>query len=183
MGKVDQRIRRIRQNQFTASQRHRLRVINRGFGGSQIGDSVKYVDRIVLLYRPKAVVFYAGNNDLAAGKPPERLLKVFQQFVAKVHEALPRTRIPFIGVKPSPSRWKLKDKVIETNRLMEQYCHSDSRLSYVDVYTPMLGTDGLPREELFIADKPHMNRAGYELWAARVKPLVEARASRPATRR
>ena len=41
------------------------KVINRGFGGSQLADSVAFVDRIVTPYRPKLVLLYAGDNDIA----------------------------------------------------------------------------------------------------------------------
>src|SRR5688572_2394579 len=48
-----------------------LKVINRGFGGSQIEHSNRYFDKIVAPYRPKLIVFYAGGNDVAAGKGPQ----------------------------------------------------------------------------------------------------------------
>ncbi len=41
-----------------------LPVVHRGFGGAQIHDVTHYVQRIVTPYKPKAVVFYAGNLDL-----------------------------------------------------------------------------------------------------------------------
>src|SRR4051794_6395257 len=47
-------------------------VINRGFGGSQIIDSVHFADRIVLPYEPRMVVLYAGGNDIHLGKAPEQ---------------------------------------------------------------------------------------------------------------
>src|SRR5687767_185738 len=51
-----------------------LPVINRGFGGSQIADSIRYAPRIVLPYKPKTIILYAGDNDLADGKSPEQVL-------------------------------------------------------------------------------------------------------------
>src|SRR5262245_66071440 len=46
-------------------------VINRGFGGSQISDSVRYAGRIVIPYLPKQIVLFAGGNDTNAGKSIE----------------------------------------------------------------------------------------------------------------
>ena len=60
-----------------------LPVINRGFGGSEIADSVRYADRIVLPYKPKMIVFYAGTNDINAGKSPTQVLKRFSGFCGK----------------------------------------------------------------------------------------------------
>ena len=73
-----------------------LPVINRGFGGSHVADSLHFAERIILPYRPKIVVLYAGDNDVAAGKSPQRVLDDFQRLVQKVHDALPNTRILFI---------------------------------------------------------------------------------------
>ncbi len=44
-----------------------LPVINRGFGGSCMHDTLRYADRIVIPYRPRHVVVYAGDNDIAFG--------------------------------------------------------------------------------------------------------------------
>jgi len=55
-------------------------VINRGFGGSQIADSVRFADRIVIPYHPARIFFYAGDNDLNAGKSPETVAGDFAAF-------------------------------------------------------------------------------------------------------
>src|SRR6478672_5405294 len=43
-------------------------VINRGFGGSRLSDCVHYLDRLVVRYRPRLVLVYAVDNDLAEGR-------------------------------------------------------------------------------------------------------------------
>lgn len=142
-----------------------VKAINRGFGGSELADSVFYADRIVIPYRPRIVVLYAGENDLNAGKTPETVFADFKAFVAKVHAALPQTRIVFIAIKPSPSRAKIKDQVARANALVAAECKRDRRLAYADVYTPMLTAAGEMRPELFVKDMLHLNEAGYALWA------------------
>ncbi len=150
-----------------------LIAMNRGFGGSELADSVRYADRIVIPYRPRIVVLYAGDNDLASGKSPERVLADFKQFVAKVHAALPKTRIVYIGIKPSLSRWKLIDKVREANRRIKDFVAADPRLIFIDVEPPMLGPDGKPRPDLFQPDGLHVNAAGYKLWADLLRPHLK----------
>src|SRR5687768_7351671 len=66
-------------------------VINRGFGGSQIADSVLYTEKIVLPYKPAVVVMYAGGNDINGGKTPEAVLGDFKKFAQGVHASLPDT--------------------------------------------------------------------------------------------
>ncbi len=150
------------------------KVINRGFGGSELADSVVYADRIVTPYKPRVVVVYAGDNDLKAGKSPETVAADFKAFRTKVHAAVPTARIVFIGIKPSPSRWDIRDKGLKANALIAADCATDpKRLVFVDVWPAMLGANGEPRPELYVADKLHMTPAGYAIWT----PLV-ARALR-----
>ncbi|MBN1362511.1 MAG: hypothetical protein JW993_18080 [Sedimentisphaerales bacterium] len=84
-----------------------LPIVNRGFGGAHISDVVHFADRIVLPYAPRLIVFYAGDNDVAAGKSASRVLCDYRRFVELVHAKLPETRIIFISIKPSSSRWSL----------------------------------------------------------------------------
>jgi hypothetical protein len=150
-----------------------LPVTGRGFGGSQIADSVHFADRIVLPYRPKVIVLYAGDNDIASGKSPRQVLADYRQFVSKVHDALPEARIVFIAIKPSIRRWHLVDQMREANRLVRAVAEKDERLVYVDVDGPMIGTDGKPRAELFKADGLHLNAEGYKLWSALMRPHLK----------
>jgi lysophospholipase L1-like esterase len=150
-----------------------LDAINRGFGGSELADAVHFAPRIVLKYEPRVVVLYAGDNDLAAGKTPEKVFADFQDFVRAVHKALPKAKIIFLPVKPSPRRWPLVGKMRQLNDLVAAYCKRDERLLYVDVATPLLGEDGRPRAELFARDGLHLNERGYALWASILRPHLK----------
>jgi lysophospholipase L1-like esterase len=146
-----------------------LDVINRGFGGSHLADSVHFAPRIILKHQPRVVVVYAGDNDIAAGKTPEKVAADFRDLVRVVQETFPKTRIVYISIKPSILRWKLFDKICQTNALIQAECQKDERLQYVDVVKPMLDEAGKPRPELFVEDGLHLNNKGYELWTSLVK--------------
>lgn len=160
--------------QFPAHQ-----IFLRGFGGSHLSDSVAFVDRIVIPYRPRLVLLYAGDNDIAAGKSPEEVFGDFKLFVARVHAALPQTRIAFIAIKPSPSREKFLTPMREANRRIREFIAGQERLIYLDVFTPMLNAEGRPRPELFVRDRLHLNEAGYKLWASIVRPVLDTFDPRP----
>lgn len=138
--------------------------LNRGFGGSEISDSLHYLDQIVFPYEPKAIVFYAGDNDLAKGKSPEQVAADFEKLSERVAERLPETRILYIAVKPSLKRWALYDKVQDANSRIAEQCAEKPNRQFVDVAPPMLGEDGLPKKELFVADGLHLSPAGYAIW-------------------
>lgn len=150
-----------------------LEPVNRGFGGSEIADSVEHVDLLVLRHKPRTVIFYAGDNDLAAGKTPAVVAADYRAFVGKVRAALPQTRIAFIAIKPSLLRWAIVGKVREANALIRAYSESDDRLGFVDVDGPMLGWDEKPRKDLLQADGLHLTPKGYELWNTLVRPFLD----------
>src|SRR5258706_5367214 len=149
-----------------------VKVINRGFGGSAIADSTFYAGRIITPYRPKMIVFYAGDNDLASGISPDQVSEDFKKFVARVRRDLPRVEIAFISIKPSPARWALVDKMKSANEKIRTYIEKQKNLEYIDVFAAML-RDGEVRKELFGDDGLHMNRAGYQLWASIVRPYLK----------
>lgn len=140
--------------------------LNRGFGGSEIADSIEHIETLVLKHKPRVVVMYAGDNDIAKKKSPETVANDFATFAARLHESLPQTKLFYIAVKPSIKRWNLITEVNAANALIANKCASDPNLIFVDIATPMLGDDGKPRPELFVEDGLHMSPAGYEIWTA-----------------
>ena len=144
-------------------------VINRGFGGSTIHDVNLFVDRIVIKYRPKVIVFYAGDNDIAKETPPEVVKQNFSKFVQKVHNALPDTPIVFISIKVSGARWSLWPKMQRANSLIRQYIAQNKKLYYLDLATPLLDKNAAPDEDLFVEDKLHLNEKGYDIWTRLLK--------------
>lgn len=146
------------------------KVINRGFGGSQIADATHFADRIIIPYAPRAIFIRSGGNDLNARKSVEQVFDDYKQFVAKVHGKLPETTIYFISASPSIARWKQHDQEKTLNELVKAYSAGTPRLKYVETYDMVLGPDGQPRADLFVEDKLHFNAEGNRLLAERVRP-------------
>jgi len=146
------------------------KVFNRGFGGCETADCVYFAERIVIPYKPKLIVIQAGGNDINAGKSPEQVAADFKAFVEKVRAKLPDVRIAYLSMNPSPSRWAQREKQQKGNALIKAYIGAGKNLDYIDFWGAMLGPDGLPREDLFIADKLHNNEAGYKIRAEVVRP-------------
>jgi lysophospholipase L1-like esterase len=149
-----------------------LPVLNRGFGGSQICDAVHFANVLAIKHKPRAIVFYSGDNDVASGKSAEQVHRDFCEFMKKVRASLPETLVVCISIKPSIARWKLRDAMREANRLIAGEARRDKHLEFIDVWPNMLGDDGQPRKEIFLEDGLHMNDAGYKLWADLVAPLL-----------
>lgn len=153
-----------------------LRVLNRGFGGAHADHVLHYADRIVFPYQPRAVVFYAGDNDLArgTGKTPASVVADVRRFVDALFARQPATRLYLLSVKPSRLRRERWPVMREANERLEELAAGDERVRFLDVATGMLGPDGVARRELFRWDRLHMSGAGYRIWTDVVRPaLVE----------
>lgn len=147
-------------------------VLNRGFGGSHFSDAIYFLGEIVKPYKPKKIIIYEGDNDIASGKTLEVIFNDFRRLIEMIQEELGDPEIAVISPKPSPSRWHLKGEYESLNRMMENYCKNHDKLTYIDVYTHMLNGSGKPEPELFVSDSLHMNEKGYKLWKDLVLPFL-----------
>ena len=148
------------------------KIINRGFGGSEIADSTHFAARIIFPYAPHAIFFRAGGNDIADGKAPEAVFADFKEFVETVHAKLPATEIFYISWSHTPARWKNRDKEDTLNNSVEAYARALPYVKFIETGAMVLAADGQPRAELFREDRMHFNAAGYKLLAERVRPFL-----------
>jgi lysophospholipase L1-like esterase len=148
------------------------KIINRGFGGSTLVDQIRYVNNIVFPYHPRQIVIYCGENDVASSNKVtgqmvyERFVHLFQL----IRKKLPNVPIVFISLKPSPSRWQLREKMITANNKIKTFLATKKNTAFVDVYHKMLNEEGLPRKEIYLDDSLHMNAKGYTIWQRELKP-------------
>lgn len=144
-----------------------LPVLNRAIAGSKIVQWPHYAEELVLPHRPRAVVLYAGSNDMHGKncKSPRQILDAFAEFADKVHAALPETTVYFLSILPSPNkaRWANWGRIREANELIKDYAKSNANLGLIDCTDEFL-REGLPRPELFRSDGVHLNAKGYEIW-------------------
>lgn len=147
-------------------------VTNRGFGGSQIADVTLNFDKVVAPYHPRAIFFYAGENDLwAAKKTPAEVAADFQAFMDLKDRRLGATKVYFITLKPSKQRFTQLAEQAQVNDAIRAMAAGRADLTVVDVVPTML-ENGQPKD-IFVADGLHMTPAGYVLWTQVVRPVVE----------
>jgi lysophospholipase L1-like esterase len=149
------------------------KILNRGFGGSTLQDVIYYTD-VIFKYDPKQIVIYCGENDLAASDTVTAQLVCdrFKKLFNDIRNKWQKVPVIFISIKPSPSRWRLKDKIIEANVLISDFLKKKKKTVFIDVYHKMLGTDGTPLPDIFIEDKLHMNAKGYAIWQKELEPYL-----------
>lgn len=148
-----------------------LPVINRGFGGSHIEYVNKWFDQIVAPYRPRAIVFYAGENDIDAGKSVDRVVSDFDEFMHRKEKALTDTPVYFISLKPSKLRFAQFPLQSKLNDMIRERAANRKDLHYIDVVPAMLDENGKPKD-LFVSDGLHMNASGYAVWTQAVRAAI-----------
>lgn len=150
-------------------------VIQRGFGGSKLGDAIHFADRIITPYAPRAVVVFSGTNDIAGDNPKsaEAVFDLYKTFVAKIQGKLPGTPIYFIAISPAKSRWAHRKIVADTNAMVAAHAEANEGLFFIDTASALLDENGESREDLFIEDKLHLNKDGYKVWTSIIRPALE----------
>ena len=149
-------------------------IINRGFGGSSLPDVIRYTEEILFPYQPKQVVIYCGENDFTVDKnlPVDSVVNRFANLFGMIRKRLPSTHISFVSMKPSPSRWHLREKMQQANQSINEFLGKQDNASYIDVWEAMLNESGLPRPEIFLKDSLHMNGLGYIIWKHKILPKL-----------
>lgn len=150
------------------------RILNRGFGGSTLVDVIRYADDIIFPYDPKQIVIYCGENDLASSDTvtAEMVVERFKQLYSIIRNKLPKVPVVYIGMKPSPSRRKLFNKMMVVNGNIRDFLNDKPGDYFVDVYYPMLLKNNQPNGSLFTDDSLHMNASGYKLWKHLMTPYL-----------
>ena len=150
-------------------------VINRGFGGSSLPDVIRYREDVIFKYKPKQIIIYCGENDLASSDSvtAKMVYNRFVQLFNFIRKKLPNVPVAYISMKPSPSRQLLMGKMREGNALIQNFLKTKKQTVYIDVYKEMIDDEGKPRPELFVEDNLHMNKSGYAIWKKAIEPYLK----------
>lgn len=146
-----------------------VKIVNLAFGGSTLEACNYFFERIFANIHIKALFFYAGDNDIGDGKSPEEIFGYFKALLQKFKTAYPNTSFIFLSIKPSPSRWHLREKIIATNQMIEKELQKETDCYYIDIYSKMLNENGIPDNTYFEPDMLHLSKKGYALWVGILK--------------
>lgn len=149
-------------------------ILNRGFGGSTLSDQIEFADRIIFSVKPRQIVIYCGENDLAEdslinGKTVFHRFKKLYRLIRQHSKDVP---VIYVSMKPSPSRMNLIPQMTKGNRLIKRMSAFRIGLNYAKVDQQMLLPSGLPDPSLFVEDELHMNEKGYSIWQNTLTPLL-----------
>jgi lysophospholipase L1-like esterase len=149
-------------------------ILNRGFGGSTLADLLRYEEDVIFKYNPKQIVIYCGENDIASSDTitATTVFNRFQNLYSEIRALYPNVPVVYVSLKPSPSRWHLKEKAKAVNNLIENFLKDQKNSKFVSVWNEMLDADGKPVRDLFVEDNLHMNAKGYAIWQKKIEPVL-----------
>ena len=151
-----------------------LPVLNRAIAGFTTVDMLEQMDRLVLPYKPRIVVFYCGSNDISAGDDAQPVIDRTKRFLKILGEKLPDTFVYYTSINKAPEkmdRWNIVDAV---NREMERYSRETKTLGYIDLNPVLFDGQGALRMNLFLPDGLHFRpgSTAYLEFSRIVKPIL-----------
>ncbi|MDO9274624.1 MAG: GDSL-type esterase/lipase family protein [Lutibacter sp.] len=149
------------------------KILNRGFGGSQIIDLIENFDQVILKYHPQKIVIYSGDNDIQEGKSAEIVFGDFCTLYGMIKAKLPNTEVYYIAIKPSLNRWAKVIEIQKANTMINEYLNTKSNATFVDIFSPMIDLNGKPSEKWFMDDGLHLTDEGYQLWTKILAPYIK----------
>ncbi len=148
------------------------KIINRGFGGSTLPDVIRYAKDIIFPYQPKQIVIYCGDNDAASSDKisADSILNRFKKLYQLIRTRLPKTKVSYVSIKPSPSREHFFPVMQKANWEIKNFLKNQKHADFIDIWHLMLDDYGQPIKALFGSDMLHMNKKGYAIWKKAIQP-------------
>ena len=148
--------------------------INLGFGGSTLAACTWFFERVFKnINSTKAIVIYAGENDLGEGRHPEEVILFLENLLLKIGKKYGDIPCTYISIKPSLNRWHLQQSIRFTNSNIEKLMNTKPNFHYVNIHNLMLDQEEKPKPEYYIEDGLHLSKLGYQLWTIVLKEHKE----------
>ena len=148
-------------------------ILNRAFGGATLLDMIRYKDENLLNYHPSKIVLYCGENDVASSDKVDgkEVFKRFKTVYTMIRKQYPNVPFVYVSIKPSISRWTMKDRMIDANRRISSYLSHKKKNTFINIWDAML-ENGEPKKDIFREDKLHMNKKGYAIWTEKMQEVI-----------
>ena len=154
------------------------RTINIGIGGDKAQNVLWRLDHGgVDGLKPRAIVLMIGNNNMFF--TPETSVAAAAQGVkaclANLREKFPEADVVVAKILPCHApKVRFYEDILLTNAEIEKLnLGADPKVKVLDLTQDFLNADGTIKKELFTPDNIHLSLAGYEVYAARLKPLLD----------
>lgn len=146
-------------------------VIQRGYGGAKLSDFAVYADRILYPHKCRAIVLFIANDISGSNsdKSPLEVSQLFKKTLYIIRKQFRETPVIWVSVTPTPLRWHIWPEIKEAGEMISEICESHRNTYYLDTEQYFTNEKGLPRADLFLDDRLHLNDEGYKVWSGLIK--------------
>lgn len=146
---------------------------NRGIGGATMPELNLHFAHDEAKHAPQAIVYYAGDNDLAFGRKVDDTVADLREFLAIKTRLFGKTPVFLISLKPSPTRWEQRGMQEQYNAAAKAIALTRTDVAYVDI-VPLLLENDRPGP-FFQGDGLHLNDEGYRRWKVALRRTLDER--------
>lgn len=140
---------------------------NRGIGGATMRElTQRFANEPTTGRAPAAIVYYAGENDIAFGGNADRAVADLQAFIAAKRNQYGDLKLLVISLKPTPTRWGDRPEQLAFNARARAIAGGAADLAYLEI-GPQLLIDGRPGP-YYREDGIHLNEVGYRRWSGAI---------------
>ncbi len=149
-----------------------VKIANRGISGDTTRGMLIRLKEDVLALKPSGVVMLMGTNDLEELAEPETISKNVTSIIRELKAQNSQMPIVLCLIFPSSeSKKRPTDKIQATNKLLAQSVRGDPQIIVLDTFKLYANETGDANASEF-PDLLHLNDAGYNKWAAALRPLL-----------
>jgi len=148
-----------------------------GIGGTTSDQwTASLLDRLIVPYCPKAIVYYVGINDLVnSGDSVDKIVQNVEQLLSSTHTKLPTAHVFYVYLNVLPGYFLSYDENIRTiNSTLASFIAGKDWVEGVDAGAALMKENGDPDAGYYRLDNLHMSYYGYVLWAAEIRKALEA---------
>lgn len=153
-----------------------LRVVNRGYGGATLRDIFYNYERVFAHYKPKAIVLFCDNDisgDSRHDVTVAENIDLYRMIFTRLSKEYPDVPLYFLSIKYTEARKGIRHKQQMLNEMMQEISQRTGLFTYVDVNSLLLDAEGNPDPKYFLADRLHITREAYALWAKELKKMMK----------
>lgn len=150
-------------------------TIRRGYGGAKFSDLAVFAERLIHPHEYRALVLFVAND--VTGSPDdlttEEVERLVRHILSIVRNQKPDVPVLLVEITPTPSRFAAWPQIRQVNAMMRELALTEPHTYFIPTAEQYLDAEKQPRPELFIGDRLHQNRQGYELWAKLIKRRLD----------
>jgi len=143
-------------------------AVNFGIGGDKTQNVLWRLENGELAgTSPRVIVLLIGTNNLGVNSP-EEIAAGIAAVVKSLRTKFPKTRILLLGIFPKKDN--VGEKIAATNAIAAKL-DDGKMVRYLDIGSAFLDKERKLRDDV-MSDQVHLNRKGYEIWGAAIRPLL-----------